>query len=193
MLRGDSILITVNRNHGVELERLNATDGRRVWPQPAYFPVDTIDANALTSDGEHLYVLLRDRIVALRWDTGREVWEHPLPTYAEGWQAKPTRDAILVYPARAIRSDERRHGLFPPDPARLFARLAVAADDYETRTIPIWLLDPATGRVQRKADIAARGSQLSVELLPEGAVFAAGGSFETLPSHSPRSAPGADR
>ncbi len=193
VLRGDSILITVNRNHGVELERLRTTDGRRVWPQPAYFPVDTIDANALTSDGVHLFVPLPDRIVALRWDTGREVWEHLLPAYAEGWQARPTRDAILVYPARAIRADERLHWMFRPDPARLFSRLAVAADDYETRTIPIWLLDAATGRVQRKADIAARGSQLSVELLPEGAVFATGGSFETLPSHSPRSAPGADR
>lgn len=186
-----SVFVAVARNHGVEIERLIAADGARLWPAgPAFLPVGSLDLTAAAADAERLYVPLPGRLAALRLDTGRELWDAPLPDAngAAGWRAVMTRNVLLVHPGEAIpaeplaavgdrllRSFARR-----PDPRRLFGLLATAFEAWYDRTLPVLLFDPGTGRLQQRLDLPARGPAAAVRVAADGVTVTAGAAAYRL-------------
>ena len=64
---GEFVLIAVRRNHGVEIDRVGAADGKSAWAEPAFADADRIDLFSTDADAERVYVpAARQTLLAAR-------------------------------------------------------------------------------------------------------------------------------
>ncbi len=76
----DVLLVAVRRNHGVEIERVNANTGKAKWTEgPAFADADRIDISAADMDDAHAYVPAANKLLAFSLRSGKTAWEADLP------------------------------------------------------------------------------------------------------------------
>lgn len=165
---GDTLITAVRRDYGVELDRLDPTDGASLWAgDPAFLDADRLDLRHADADRHHLYVPAGNRLVAVRLGDGKPAWSAALPDArgAAGWAVRAAGGAVAVYPLEAIPAEPvaaageravRSWGRFPAG-WRLPALAAAVYDTWADRTAPVLLLDPDTGEVGTELAVPARG------------------------------------
>ncbi|MCE9567058.1 MAG: PQQ-binding-like beta-propeller repeat protein [Planctomycetes bacterium] len=77
---GLNILLAVQRNHGVELDRLNAPDGLSAWKgDTAFLDADSVNLADADADAERVYVPAGKTLAAFALKDGKLAWEVELP------------------------------------------------------------------------------------------------------------------
>src|SRR5206468_496001 len=102
-----NVLVSVRRNHGVELDLAEVAGKPSGWTTPAFFDVSRLDLKNADADLLRVYVPAGDRLVAVKWKDGSEAWEAKLPDAngAGGWVARAGKKAVVVYPGFALPSE----------------------------------------------------------------------------------------
>ena len=172
--RGDVVLVAVRRNHGVEIERVGAADGKPTWSRgPAFADADRIDFGAADADADRAYVPAANKLLAVALASGKPAWEVKLPdARGAGWVVRAGKSGLLVYPAQAIPSEptgavlDRLARSFAREPYlwRLPALAGTLYDTWVARAAPVLILDPETGQQLARFDLSARGPALSAHV-----------------------------
>lgn len=181
----DVILIAVSRNHGVELDRLDMSDGTTLWKSgPAFVDATRVNLAHADADTEHIFMQAGDRLVAFTLKTGRTEWEAELPAThgAGGWVVKAGSKCVVAYPEAAIPRERVADVLArvlrgfrtAPAPWRLPGLAAGLYDAWVTRTVPVLLIDPETGKQLARIDIPAAGPAVTAWFDRDTAVVATG-------------------
>ena len=181
----DALMVAVRRNHGVELDRLDAADGRSAWSGgPAFLDADRIDLSAADADPQRLYVPAAGTLFAIDLEDGKPLWEMDLPETngAGGWVVRAGRRVVIAYPRVAVPAEpvgdvwERVVRSFrrAPVPGRLPGLADTLYDAWVGRAVPVLLFDPETGRLLRRLDVPARGPFVTAYFGRDLAVIATG-------------------
>jgi outer membrane protein assembly factor BamB len=153
-----SSLLVVDRNYGVEVDRLRIDGLKRTWPGPPVFVGRTLDDVAIAED---LFFTAADGTLAARgWSDGHTLWEVPLP--AGTWKLAVAPLGILAHPAEAVLrrpdfdaiAEFRRAGW---DAAALLRAAGRTYDVWADREWPVLLFDPADGRLLKRRIVPATG------------------------------------
>jgi hypothetical protein len=181
---GDVVLIAVRRNTGVEIDRVNLADGKRVWSEPVFADADCIDLFAADADADRAYIPAANKLLALTLSNGKTAWEADLPDArgTRGWVVRAGKSCVIAYPAEALPAEptdavwERLTRSFRTEPFvwRLPGLAATLYDAWVDRTVPVLLLDPETGKRLGRFDIPARGPSVTAWFDADRAVIATG-------------------
>jgi hypothetical protein len=181
----DALLIAVRRNHGVELDRLDAADGKSVWRSGAAFlDADRVNLANADADADRVYVPLGNTLAALSLKDGKSAWEVELPDArgAGGWVVRAGQKCVIAYPESAIPREPvadvlarlARSFRAEPAPWRLPGLAAGLYDAWVARTVPVLLFDPESGKQMGQFEIAATGPAVTAWFEREVAVVATG-------------------
>jgi len=181
---GDVLLVAVRRNTGIEIERLNPVDGKRVWSdEPAFADADRTDLRAADTDADRVYVPAANKLLALALGTGKTVWEADLPDdRGTGWVVRAGKTCVIAYPAEALTAESpgvvwaRLVRSFRAEPYvwRLPGLAATLYDAWVVRAVPVVLFDPESGKKLARIDIPARGPAVAAWFDADTAVVATG-------------------
>ena len=179
---GDALLVAVRRNHGVEIECVNAADGKPVWSRSAFADAFAIDLSAADADADCAYVPIANTLLALALATGKRAWAADLPAAPGGWVVRAGTACVIAYPARAIPREPTADVLarvaksFRREPFawRLPGLALTLYDAWVDRTLPVLLFDPETGARVGRYDLPARGPAVRAWFDATTAVFATG-------------------
>jgi hypothetical protein len=156
-----------------------------VWRDGAAFlDADRVCLADADADADQVYVPVGNTLAAFALKDGAGVWEIELPdTRGAGrWVARAGRKCVIVYPEAAIPREPVEQVLArvvrsfrtDPTPWRLPGLAAVLYDAWVTRTAPVFLLDPGTGKQLGKFEIPAVGPAVTAWFEREVAVVATG-------------------
>jgi outer membrane protein assembly factor BamB len=182
---GDAVFVAVRRNHGVEIDRLDASVGRSSWTGgPAFLDTDRIDLSAADADAERLYIPAGGVLLAIDRDDGKPAWEMDLPETngAGGWVVRAGANVVIAYPEFAVSAEPLadvwgrvgRSLRRPPAPGRLPGLAGTLYDAWVDRAVPVLLFDPESGKLLRRLDVPARGPFVTAYFGRELAVVATG-------------------
>jgi len=181
---GEVVVVAVRRNHGVELERIDLTEGKSLWEAgPAFLDADRVNLARADADAERLYVPAADSLTAFRLRDGGSVWTVGLgPSDGGSWIVRAGRGGLVVTPETAIprepvaRVVSRLLRSFRRDPAtwRLAALLARLYDAWIDRAVPVLLLDSRTGQRLAEFRVPAVGPAVTTWFDRDCAVVATG-------------------
>jgi outer membrane protein assembly factor BamB len=183
---GEVLVMAVRRNHGVEIERLNISDGKSAWRSegPAFLDADRVTLSNADADSERVYVPAENQLSAFTLKDGKTAWEAPLPdTHGSGgWVVKVGQKCLIVYPEAAIAREPFEDALARvvrsfrsvPQARRLPGLIAGLYDAWVTRSVPVLLLDPETGKQLGKIDIPGAGPAITTWFERDLAVVATG-------------------
>ena len=179
-----TLLVATRRNHGVEIERINSIDGKRMWTDgPAFVDADRVPLAHADADDDRVYVPAANKLLALALANGKPAWEADLPdARGAGWVVRAGRSVVIAYPAAAIPEEapaavwERVRDSFLREPLawRLPGLAATLYDAWVTRAVPVLLFDPETGKRLNRIDVPARGPAVSAWFDADRAVIATG-------------------
>ncbi|AMV24506.1 outer membrane biogenesis protein BamB [Gemmata sp. SH-PL17] len=180
---GNSVLIAVRRNYGVDIECVDATTGKPVWNDPAFADAFRIDLFASAADAAHVYVPAENTLLGISLDTGKTEWTANLPGLPDTtWTVRAGKSCVIAYPTRAIPRESMDTVLarvtrsFRAEPLvwRLPGLASTLYDAWVDRTLPVLLLDPKTGKRIGRYEIPARGPAVRAWFDADTAVFATG-------------------
>jgi hypothetical protein len=184
LVRGDIILVAVPRNHGIEIERVDAAGGKSAWSDgPVFVDADRIDLTVADADAERAYVPCSHKLQALALANGRSAWEADLPTTGpRGWVVRAGKTCVLAYPAEALPAEPisavwaRLARSFAREPFlwRLPGLACTLYDTWVARAVPVLLFDPETGKRLGRFDIPAKGPAVTAHFSPDATVIATG-------------------
>ncbi|MCS6864923.1 MAG: PQQ-binding-like beta-propeller repeat protein [Gemmataceae bacterium] len=180
---GQHAFVAIRRNHGVEIERINMTNGQAVWSNPVFVDTDRLNLAAATTDTDTLYLPTRDKLVAVAQRSGKTVWERELPDCPRGWTVTmASHGRLLVYPTEAI-TQQRPQAVFSrwlksfrrePLVWRLPGWCGTLYDAWMNRCAPVWVVDALTGQRLAHWELPARGPIVTAAFSTTAAVFATG-------------------
>jgi outer membrane protein assembly factor BamB len=180
----DGILLIVNRNHGVELDRLMLDGLRRAWDRSPILAGRELDDVAFRDD--RFFTAADGVLAAHDWATGNPVWETPLPDAPHTrWRITVAPQVLLLHPAEALllnpRFDAigefRRAGW---DKTRLLTAMSRSYDAWTARELPVLFIDPTDGRLVQRLTFPAAGPAAGVAVTPKGVVVVTGKGSWTL-------------
>jgi outer membrane protein assembly factor BamB len=182
---GDALLVAVRRNHGVELDRLDAADGKPEWPSgPAFLDADRVNLAHADADADRVYLPAGNVLAAVALKDGKPAWEAELPETrgAGGWVVRAGRKCVIAYPEFAIPREPvadvlsrvARSFRANPEMSRLPGLAVGLYDAWVTRSVPVLLFDPETGKELARFDIPAAGPHVTVWFDRDLAVVATG-------------------
>jgi outer membrane protein assembly factor BamB len=181
--QGDPLLI-IDRNHGVEVDRLKIDGLQRVWKHEAILVGRELDDVAFS--GEEFFVAAENTLIAYTWKDGERQWEVPLPEVPHAkWKVTVAPQGLLVHPAKAIplrpdvdpAPEVARAGLNWP---RLIGAMRRSYDVWSARELPILVVDPADGRLIQRLNFPAAGPAAGVAATPKGVEAVTGKGSWTL-------------
>jgi len=183
--RGNLLLVAVRRSYGIELDRLDPTDGASLWSEgPAFLDADRVDLGHADADAKRVFVCAADKLVALSLKSGQCDWQGDLPQdcVAGPWIAHVGRNCIIAYPKLAVpREPVGKHLVrmarsFAREPSwgRLPALAIGAYDAWVARSFPVLFFDPDTGKRLVRFDIPAAGPVVNAVFERDVAVVATG-------------------
>jgi outer membrane protein assembly factor BamB len=174
-------LLLIDRNHGVEVERLKIDGLKRAWDRSSVSVGRTLDDVVFT--GDRFFTAADGVLAAHGWKDGNPLWQAPLPdgtwrlTVApQGLLAYPT-EAVLRHPAFDALGEFRRAGW---DAAALLRAASRTYDGWADRELPVLVLDPADGRLVQRLTFPAAGPAAGVAVTPKGVVVVTGKGSWTL-------------
>jgi hypothetical protein len=195
--QGDPLLL-INRNHGVELDRLLISDLKRIWREPVFVGRELDD---VAFDGERFFTSADGTITARWWKDGTLAWDIPLPVgqasrlpiegqagrlpYGSKWKVTVSPQGLLVHPAEAIIQNTEREP-FPElrqkgwSLDRLLRDVRRSYDVWTARELPVLLIDPADGRLIQRLTFPAAGPAAGVAVTSKGVVVVTGKGSWTL-------------
>jgi hypothetical protein len=175
--QGNPLLI-IDRNHGVELDRLKIADLTRAWKHEPIFVGRSLDDVAF--NGDHFFVAADGMLVAHGWKEGERLWEVPLPELPHTkWKITVSPQGLLVHPAEAVilKPDFDVVGEFRKASGSFDLLLHAVRKSYDVwtaRELPILVIDPADGRVIQRLNFPAAGPAADVSVTPKGVVVVTG-------------------
>jgi outer membrane protein assembly factor BamB len=183
--RGDVLLVAVERNHGVEIERVDVAGGKSVWSDgPTFADAAHVALTSIDADAERAYVPAANKLLALSLGTGKPVWEVDLPAAhgPRGWVVRAGKTCVIAYPAEAIPVEPpevvltRLGRSFAREPFlwRLPGLAGTLYDTWVARAVPVLLLDPKTGKRLGRVDVPARGPGVTASFSADATVIATG-------------------
>ena len=95
----------MRRNHGVELNRLDLSDGKSLWPGvTAFLDADRVNLTNADADADRVYMPAGNTLSAFILKDGKGAWEVDLPDArgASGWVVRAGQKCVIVYPEAAI-------------------------------------------------------------------------------------------
>ena len=176
--QGDPLLL-IDRNHGVEVDRLGSTGSSG----PGTARPSSSAGRSTTSPSPETASSRppTDVFAAHGWKDGNPLWEAPLPELPHGkWKLAVAPPGLLVYPAEAVL----RHPGFDAvgefrqagwDGAALLRAAGRTYDVWADRDLPVLVLDPADGRLVQRLTFPAAGPAAGVAVTPKGVVVVTGG------------------
>jgi hypothetical protein len=184
-LRGDALLVAVRRTFGVEVDRIDPFDGQSLWAGgPVFVDSSRLDADSIDADSQHIYIASGGKLAARSAADASLVWEADLPRCDRTipWVVRAGLRVVIAYPSQAIPAEppaavfDRAVDSFARLP--LLWRLPWLAEgvyhSWNDRTLPVLVLDPATGEVLSRIAIPARGPTVTARLDGDHAVLATG-------------------
>jgi hypothetical protein len=163
----ENVLVSVRRNHGVELDLAEVSGKPSGWTTPAFFDAARIDLKNADADPLRVFVPAGDKLFAVKLKDGSAAWEFELPEShgTGGWVVRAGKKAVVVYPEFALPSEPVagvagravRAGTDWPLGWRLPVFGVRMYDAWVARTVPVLLLDPQTGKLLERFDLPARG------------------------------------
>jgi outer membrane protein assembly factor BamB len=181
--QGDALLL-INRNHGVEVDRLRIDGLKRAWPGSPIFVGRTLDDVAFADN--RFFTATDGMLAAHGWNDGNQLWEVPLPDLLDRkWKLSVAPQGVLAYPAEAILrqpgfdavGEFRRAGW---DAAALLRAAGRTYDVWADRELPVLVFDPADGRLVQRLTFPAAGPAAGVAVTPKGVVVVTGKGSWTL-------------
>lgn len=165
---GETVVVAVRRNHGVELDRIEPAGGKSLWQsRPAFLDTARVDLRSADADPDRLYVPAAGKLLALSLADGRVAWEAELPDrkHAREWVVRAGRKVVIVYPVEAIPHEPVDEGwdravtsfLRGPLVWRLPWLGVSVYDSWTDRTVPVLLFDPESGELLKKVSVPASG------------------------------------
>jgi outer membrane protein assembly factor BamB len=181
--QGD-VLLLIDRNHGVEVDRLRTVNLKRVWSRPAVLVGRSLDDLAVATD--RFFVAADGLLAAYSWRDGQQLWEAPLPDVSPTtWKVAVTPQALLAYPTEAMLrhpgfdavGEFRRAGW---DATALLRAISRTYDVWADRELPVLVIDPHDGRLVQRLTFPAAGPAAGVAVTPKGVVVVTGRGNWTL-------------
>ncbi|HEX3149800.1 MAG TPA: PQQ-binding-like beta-propeller repeat protein [Gemmataceae bacterium] len=180
---GDALLL-IDRNHGVEADRLRISNLQRAWSQEAVFVGRHLDDIAFA--GTRFFTAADGMLVARSWKAGKQLWETPLPDVPNTkWKLAVSPQGLLVYPAEALlrHPDFDAVGEFGRagwNKAALLRAMSRTYDVWADRELPILVIDPEDGRLAQRLSFLAAGPAAGVAVTAKGVVVVTGKGSWTL-------------
>jgi outer membrane protein assembly factor BamB len=158
---GDDALVIVNRNHGVEMDRLRTSDLKRAWGRPSLFVGRDLSDVCFVED--KLIVAADGALTAYQWATAEKVWHSPLPdTDGIRWKLSATPVGVVTVPASAPPTAPlpglSGRGLW----AGLLRAARKSYHHTASRELPVLVIDPADGRLTQRLNFPAVGPAAGV-------------------------------
>lgn len=150
--------VLFHRNHGSELVRIDS-NGLVVWTSPAFVEGPLRLSNAASTQ-ERLYLPLSGRVVALRSDTGREVWTTPMPMGR--WSLHLLANTLVAVQRLSPSCEIRFEDLVQVRFGNVLSSISTE-DGFSGLLV---LMDPQTGRIDHR--IAVRGPVTDVRVRSDG-------------------------
>ena len=181
--QGD-VLLQIDRNHGVELDRLRIGGLQRAWDRSPVVVGRQLDDVAFA--GDRFFTAADGTLAAHSWKEGGLVWETPLPDAPHTrWKLTVSPQGLLAHPAEALMvnpefdaiGEFRRAGWGRDGLLRAFAR---SYDAWAARELPLLVFDPADGRLVQCLTVPAAGPAVGVAVTPKGVVVVTGKGSWTL-------------
>lgn len=152
LVRGQVLLVLVDRNYGQELERRDPETGQRLWQVPQPVSRQAIDLAAAVLDDTALYFVAHNTLVAHAVHDGRRLWAQALAGPAGPWRVFRAGRHLGAYPLR-VRAPEK---------------------------LPLVFCEPAGGRVVQRLEFPLRKSRVAVQCGSRGLVLALGDELHGL-------------
>jgi outer membrane protein assembly factor BamB len=167
---GGAVFALVSRNYGDEVYRLNSP---RLLPAGVELP-------AADADAERLYLPGAGKVFALGRESLKEAWRATLPDMPDGtrWQVLAGRTTLIVYPTEAVRAEPWSAGdgvrtvATHPTPLRALGTTGELFDAATRFTLPVLILDSATGKIQQRIDVPVGGPTVAVLPRADGLLVA---------------------
>jgi outer membrane protein assembly factor BamB len=168
---GRVLLALVSRNYGWELNRLDPETGRPLWRHPRPHSPAPVAAASVAFDRRAVYFVAKQRLYAVALDDGHALWSQPLAGPDGPWRTLRAADALLVHPLdpqREHMEESAAAALFSAsDPlalACLLTRVRAATKDRpHPCRLPLFLFNPADGRLLQRLDFTADGLRAAVQ------------------------------
>jgi outer membrane protein assembly factor BamB len=179
--QGDPLLL-INRNHGIELDRLQIKDLKRTWREPVFAGRELGD---VTFDGERFFTSADGTLAARRWKDGTLAWDIPLPDAPAKWKLSVSPQGLLVHPAESIIQNPEREPFRELRQKgwnldRLLRDVRRSYDVWTARELPVLLIDPADGRLIQRLTFPAAGPAAGLAVTPKGVIVVTGKGSWTL-------------
>jgi outer membrane protein assembly factor BamB len=180
-LHQNDVLVLIDRNHGVEIDRLRIDGLKRAWPGSPIFIGRTLDDVVFADD--RFFTAADGMLAARGWNDGNPLWEVPLPDGK--WKLTVAPQGVLAYPAEATLrqpgfdavGEFRRAGR---DAAALLRAAGRTYDVWADRELPVLVFDPGDGRLVQRLTFPAAGPAAGVAVTPKGVVVVTGKGSWTL-------------
>ena len=180
----------ISVSYGIELYRLDLSNGRNRWSQPTVCPVPTVNLTEMTYDDVNLYLPLQTTLVAINREHGTIAWNQPWPLSIEAgsWKLIIGEHSLLAYPSTPIPIDgiaaiTQRLIRLPMNhnPANWLPLLPWSLyDAWMSRTLPLLQHDLETGALRQRIDLDHVGMTIDVRIATERLALAGFGQIYWL-------------
>ena len=186
---GDDVFVSISRNYGRELLRLDAKTGNRVWKTPALIPGVGTTLTDLQADTERLYWPHSRGVVCVSRSIGKIVWRADWPSEGR-WQTVVTRQGLIAS-RMAPLPEEPLPEIFErvvsrlkdwPSPGRLLGWSVTLMRAAFVGTATVLLLDATTGKLVGRSDVAVIGPRVQIQRAGLAGVLLSTGSAYSVTS-----------
>ncbi len=146
---GPDLWVGIARNYGYELRRIDAATGA-LQGQPFLIGNDRLDLTTAAADTEAVFVSIGTLLRAFSRNTGRILWEIPLPASVP-WTVRRLQSALIIVPKESISHHDSARLGFGIEPGKIY-------DAWASRTFPMLVVDPAKGRLIQCLNFPAHGA-----------------------------------
>jgi outer membrane protein assembly factor BamB len=131
-----TLLVLTARNHGYELQPVDARTGQPRWPASRLISPSGVDLASAAFDGETLLFISRNALEARELTEGKRLWELSLTGSAGPWQVVRARRAVVAFPRRVRAGD----------------------------SFPVFVCDPKDGHLMQRLNFPASAPRAAVQL-----------------------------
>lgn len=166
-LHRNDVLLLVERNHGMELDVLQAENLKRKWARPPIFLGNHFEDVAMADD--RILVVADNRLTAYSWNEAELLWSRALPESDTPRRLIVTPAGVWVAPTEPeiVRRSYNAIGAFRNagwNAGRLVRALSDSYDVWTQREWPVMLYGPADGEIIQRWNLPALGPAAGLDV-----------------------------